>query len=627
MSQPLIQRLLKSRQKTLKPKPRLNLVEFADQYRYLSGQSSALPGRWKTSRVEVAREPMLAATDENIKQITIMSCSQLLKSELINNIIAYHIVNDPCPTILMQPTVSMAESYSKDRIEPMIKESPALHDLVKDKKSRDSQNTILHKVFPGGQLTMIGANSPSELASRPIRLVLCDEVDRYPESSGEEGDPINLIWERSATFHNRKLICCSTPTIQGRSRIEKLYELSDQRVHCAVCVHCGAGEELSFSNVKWENEDPETARYVCPHCHVPWTETERQKSVQAGYYEARAPFKGHAGFKVTKLSSPWEPVSVLAKKFIEAKKNPQMLKVFVNTQLAESWVERGEVPDYKRLYERREDYAINRVQPGVVFLTAGADVQKDRIELEIVGWGRDKQSWSIDYRVIMGETHTDGPWKELDKLLNETWLTADGRELQIRMFNIDAGFNTQHVYDWVRKHPANRVRAIKGADSLQMMFGTPKDVELRRDGTRLTNASKSWPVGVSVIKTELYSWLKLNSAGDDGIYPMGFCHFPQYDEEYFKRLCSEQLMKKTINKKTVYRWEKLIERNESLDCRVYARAAAAMFGMDRLSNHEWDTLEGKFTLPQAQPQTQTMTKPLEAPSTSNYWKGTRKKLF
>jgi phage terminase large subunit GpA-like protein len=571
---------------------------------------------------------MLAATDESVKQLTIMSCSQLLKSELINNVIAYHIVNDPCPTILMQPTVSMAESYSKDRIDPMIKESPALFELVKEKKSRDSQNTILHKVFPGGQLTMIGANSPSELASRPIRLVLCDEVDRYPESSGEEGDPINLIWERSATFFNRKLICCSTPTIQGRSRIEKLYELSDMRVHCAVCPHCEHGEELKFENVKWTDNDPETARYVCPACHAPWTETERQRAVQNGYYQANAPFKGHAGFKVTKLSSPWEPVSVLAKKFLEARKNPQMLKVFFNTQLAETWVERGEVPDHKRLYERRESYTLNYIHPSVSFLTAGSDVQKDRIEVEIVGWGRDKQSWSIDYRVIMGETSTAAPWIELDKLLNESWQAPDGRELQIRMFTIDSGFNTQHVYDWVRRHPANRVRAIKGSDSLQMISGTPKDVELRRDGSRLSNASKSWPVGSSVVKTELYSWLRLNGAGDDGQFPPGYCHFPQYDEEYFKRLCSEQLMKKIINKRTVFRWEKLHERNEALDCRVYARAAAHMFGMDRMSANDWDALDGKFTVPEAKPPVRTTIppRPLITPTPGGFMSG-RKKLF
>jgi phage terminase large subunit GpA-like protein len=573
---------------------------------------------------------MLAATDESVKQLTIMSCSQLLKSELINNVIAYHIVNDPCPTILMQPTVSMAESYSKDRIDPMIKESPALFELVKEKKSRDSQNTILHKVFPGGQLTMIGANSPSELASRPIRLVLCDEVDRYPESAGEEGDPINLIWERSATFINRKLICCSTPTIQGRSRIERLYELSDMRVHCAVCPHCEHGEELKFENVKWQDNDPETAKYVCPACHIPWTETERQRAVQNGYYQANAPFKGHAGFKVTKLSSPWEPVSVLAKKFLEARKNPQMLKVFFNTQLAETWVERGEVPDFKRLYERREQYPINEIQPGVMFLTAGSDVQKDRIEVEIVGWGKDKQSWSIDYRVIMGETSTEAPWKELDKLLNETWTSPDGRDLQIRMFTIDSGFNTQHVYNWVKGHPASRVRAIKGSDGLQMMSGTPKDVELRKDGTRLTRASKSWPVGSSVIKEELYSWLRLDGAGDDGVFAPGFCHFPQYDEEYFKRLCSEQLMKKIINKHVKFRWEKIHERNEALDCRVYARAAAHMFGMDRMTSVDWDVLEGKFELPgtpvkQATPLT-VPHRPLISPTPGGFMSG-RKKLF
>lgn len=541
---------------------------------------------------------MLAVTDPLVRKITVMGPTQLLKTELINNVVGYFIDQDPAPMIVMQPTGKMAEAWSKDRLDKMLRDTPALAGRVKDKRSRDSDNTILHKSFPGGHVTVVGSNSPSDLASRPVRVVLCDEVDKYPVSAGKEGDPIKLIEERSDTFWNSLSIRVCSPTIQGRSRIETEYDLSDKRVFCGLCPTCNSLEELKWENVKWEDTDPEdSAHYVCSKCVQPWTEQDRLNAIAHGEYVATAPFKGHAGFKCNKLASPWQPVSVLVRKYLEAKDDPEKLKTFTNTQLAETWVEKGEVPEFKRLYERREAYSVNTLPAGTLFLTAGADVGKDYLKVEIVGWGRVKQSWSVDYRTIMGDTATDVPWLELDKILNENWLASDGRELKLRMLLVDSGFNTQHVYKWVRKHPADRVRAIKGSDSLQMSFSAPRDIDVTSQGAKLRRASKVWPVGVSVIKSELYSWLKLDGAGDDGKYLPGFCHYPQYDEEYFKSLCSEQLMKKTINGRTVYRWVKIHERNEALDCRVYARAAAAMFGMDRFQDVDWDFLEGKYTLP------------------------------
>jgi phage terminase large subunit GpA-like protein len=234
----------------------------------------------------------------------------------------------------------------------------------------------------------------------------------------------------------------------------------------------------------------------------------------------------------------------------------------------------------------------------------------------------------------MGDTSTEAPWRELDKVLNETWTTAAGNEVQIRMLTVDSGYNTQHVYDWVRSKPADRVRAVKGSDSLQMAFGQPKDIDVSRDGSRLRRTSKVWPVGVSIIKSELYGYLKLDGAGDNGVFASGFCHYPQYDEEYFKRLCSEQLVKKTVNGRTVYRWIKIHERNEPLDCRIYARAAAAMFGIDRFHPHDWDQLEGKHEVKKPVVK-QPVATPAPAPTerdkggSKGYWdrQNQRKKKF
>lgn len=567
---------------------------------------------------------MMAVTEPGVRKITVMGPTQLLKTELINNVVGYFVDQDPAPMIVMQPTGKMAEAWSKDRLDKMLRDTPALHGRVKDKRSRDSDNTILHKSFPGGHVTVVGSNSPSDLASRPVRVVLCDEVDKYPTSAGKEGDPIKLIEERSDTFWNSISIRVCSPTIQGRSRIEAEYELSDKRVFCGRCPHCSGLDELKWENVRYDetvSSPEETSAYVCSLCATPWTEQERLDAISKGEYVATAEFKGHAGFHCNKLASPWQPVSVLVRKYLEAKSDPELLKTFVNTQLAETWVERGEVPDHKRLYERRETFPLNVLQPEVVFITAGVDVGKDYLKVEILGWGRDKQSWPVDYRHITGDTATDSPWLQLDQVLAESWKSPNQRELQIRMLCVDSGFNTQHVYAWVRNHSPERVRAIKGSDTQQMTFGLPKDTELSTGGHKLRRAVKVWPVGVSIIKSEVYNWLRLDSAGDDGKFLPGFCHFPQYDEEYFKSLCSEQLMKKTVNGRTVYRWVKVHERNEALDCRVYNRAAAAMFGIDRFKDDEWDILEGKFELPVSKDavKPESHSERNDKPKPNDYW--------
>lgn len=546
--------------------------------------------------MEVARGPMMAVTDPKVKRVTVMGPTQLMKSSLLENIIGYYAHQDPSPILLAQPTVTLAEAFGKDRIDKMFRDSPVLSGLLTNKKGKDSQNTMTYKAFPGGYLVLVGSNSPTDLSSRPIRIALMDEVDKYPESAGKEGDVISLITERTATFFNSKVIVVCSPTVEGRSRVHAEYEAGDKRIYMVPCPHCGFTEEMNWLNVRWENDDPETALYHCGDCRKPWTEAERVRAIGQGHWEATAEFKGHASFKCSKLVSPWEPVSVMARKWMEAKNTPELLKVFVNTQLAETWVEKGEAPDFQRLYERREEYQTNTIPNGVVFLTAGVDVQRDRIELEVVGWGRDKQSWSIDYRILMGDTTQPEVWSQVNNLLNETWKTSDDRELQIRVLAVDSGFNTQHVYNWARTHASDRVRVIKGSQNLQTIFGTPKDIDVSRDGTRLRRALKLWFIGVSIVKTELYAWLKLDKPEDGKKYPPGFCHFPQYDLEHFKRLSSEQLMKRVVNGRTQFRWEKLFERNEQLDCRIYARAAASMFGLDRMTERDFDTLEGKFEI-------------------------------
>lgn len=601
--------MAKARAQNLKPPPKLNLVEWADEYRYLSREASSQPGRWRTSQVEVARGPMLAVTEPGVREITIMACTQLLKTELILNLIGYFCDQDPAPMLAIQPTVNLAQSFSKDRVTPMFRDTPVLQGKLSDVRAREGGNTILSKQFPGGHITFVGANSPTDLASRPVRVVLCDEVDKYPWDAGGEGDPIRLAFERSATFFNRLLIKACSPTVEGRSRIDAEYESSDKRVYQVPCQHCGHRAEMQWENVTWPEGQPELAGYACGECGVIWTEAERRRSISQGTWVATAPFKGHAGFRVNKLASPWEPLSVLAEKWerIKATGNPEQLKTFFNTQLAQTFKEAQEAPPWQDLADRKKSYPLNRPPRGVLFLTAGVDVQKDRVEVEIVGWGRGGRSWSIDYRVIHGYTSRPEVWTKLGALLSETWTTEDGALLNIQLMAVDSGYNTSKVYAFARKH-GSRVASIKGKDNQPTIIIPPKTIDVARSGKRLPYSVKLYTVGVGVVKDEVYGALRL-TPNDDGSTPDGYCDFPDYTEEHFKALTAETKALVLVRGYPREIWQKPPgARNEQLDCRVYARAAAAIVGMDRMKPADWDALS-RAVEPQQRP------KPKPAPAT------------
>lgn len=573
----------------------MTLPEWADTFRVLSRESSSEPGPWDTSRVEPARGPMLAATDPAVHTVTLQCATQTMKTELINNVVGYYVHLDPCPIMVMQPTEKMAAAWSKDRLEKMVRDTPVLQDLVAEKKSREGSNTIYHKEFPGGHVTMVGANAPSDLAMRPIRILLCDEVDKYPVSAGKEGDPIKLAAERTATFWNAKKIFVCSPTVEGRSRIASEYDQSDKRIYEMPCPHCDVFQEMMWNQVRWEHDDAATAAYYCEQCGEAWSEVERLRAIRRGRWRATAPFKGHAGFRVSKLASPWEPLSRLVEKFLDAKKDPEKLKVFVNTQLAETWKEKGDAPDWERLYDRREPYKVGTVPDGVVFLTAGVDIQENRIEVEVVGWGRDKQSWSIEVLIFDGPTATAGDapgdvWRKLGAILNSAWHDAGGTAYSIQVMAVDSGYRTQTVYNWARQFPMNRVIAVKGSDRQPILINSGTFVDVRKSNRTMRRGFKVFSVGVGVAKSELYGWLRLPSPLPDEPALPGYCHFPEYEAEFFKQLTAETIMKKVVNGHPVYHWEKTRERNEALDRRVYARVAASYYGIDRFREEHWEHL-------------------------------------
>lgn len=614
----------------LKPDPILTVSEWADQYRMLSQRASAEPGHWRTERTPYLKEIMdsLSATSP-IQSVTLIKGAQLGGTEAGSNWIGYIIDHAPGPVLAVQPTVEMAKRNSKQRIEPLIQESQRLREKVKSPRSRDSGNTILAKEFPGGLLVMTGANSAVGLRSLPARYLFLDEIDAYPGDVDGEGDPVSLAEARARTFARRKIFKVSTPTIEGRSRIQSSYDESDQRKYEVPCPRCGHYQDLVWERIRWEKENPQGAVYVCAGCEQPIQEHHKTKMLREGRWVAKNPGyrnRKNIGFHLNSLYSPvgWFSWADAVELFEKAKDNPDRLRSFVNTVLGQTWKEKGDAPEWRRIFERREEYEFNQVPAGGLFITAGVDVQKDRLECEIVAWGQDKQSWSLDYRVINGDTSEDHPWNELFGFLNEQFPCANGVSLPIRLMAIDSGYNTQVVYNQVRKHPINRVVAIKGVDSSQTLIGAPSTVDVDAKGRKIRRGIRVWKVGVSIAKTELYGWLRLDKPTAEGEpYPGGYCHFPEYDEHFFKMLTAEQLIVRvTRNGGRRFEWEKIRERNEALDTRCYARAAAAIVGLDRLNKEQWEILKNKRPIETRPPHSQNdRGEEQQKERRSPFWKG------
>lgn len=571
-------RLFREIARKVAPPPRLTVSEWADEYRRLSPEASAEPGRWRTSRTPYLRGIMDAANDTNVQTIVVMSSAQVGKTELLLNMIGYYIDYDPSPIMMVQPTEHMAEAYSKDRLAPMFRDSPSLRSKVKDVKSKDSGNTILHKKFPGGQLTMGGANSPAGLASRPIRIVLLDEVDRYPVSAGSEGDPVELVSKRTTTFTNRKRVLVSTPTIKGASRIEVEYLDSTMEQWCLPCPSCGEYQPLDFDRLNLDD-----AKMRCIECGFGFLETEWKANQQAaGKWVARKEHSSSRGFHLNELASPWKRWPVIIEEYRKAKESgDETLKVWTNTSKGESWEIQGEQVEEEALLERCEEYAAE-VPDAVHILTASVDVQKDRLECEVVGWGLAAESWGVEYRKFYGDPAQPLVWIELDQYLDRQFRKFDGSLYSIAATCIDSGgHHTSEVYKFCKPRESRRVYAIKGQGG--------EGIPLVKSATRTNyNRCLLFQLGVDEGKGKVLDRLKKDEPGP------GYCHYPKgrgYDEEYFRGLTAEKRVLTVKQGKPTIAWVKKAtgRRNEPLDLRNYATAALAII------NPNYDQLDQPLT--------------------------------
>jgi phage terminase large subunit GpA-like protein len=517
----------------------------------------------------------------------------------------------------------------------MIRDTPALRTIFAEPKSRISSNTIEEKLFAGGMLAITSAGSPGNLARRAIRFLFCDEVDKYPATAGPEGNPISLARKRLATFrHRRKEILTCSPTVAG-SEIDRAYEASDKREYYVPCPVCGCMQSMMLkfrTQVRWDEslssreEQAESARYHCEECDAPWNDAQRWNAVERGEWRAHAPFRGIAGFWISELYSPWKRLSEIVLDFLTKQGNSEDLKTFIQTSLAENWLDKGEAPEWEMLLGRREAYQPGTVPKGGLFLTAGVDVQRDRLECEVVAWGRDRESWSVDYQIFEGKTSESAVWEKLAAFRSGTYQTASEMQIPISRMFVDSGdgTTTNDVYSWVRTQPASQVVAIKGTDKGILPVGQPSPVEVTIGGRKIKAGIKIRIVNVSFFKAELYANLKSRPPTDEEraqgfVCPPGYCHFPcgaNYGDEHFKQLCAEQLVARFNRRtgRTKQEWQQMRPRNEALDCRVYARAAAWDRGLDRMQDRHWKALESELrVMPTRRPQPQAV-QPIAQPS-------------
>lgn len=592
------------------PDPLLTVSEWSDRHRMLSSKASAEPGRWRTGRTPYLKAIMDCLSPASpVERVVFMKAAQLGATEMGSNWIGYVIHHAPGPMMAVWPTVEMAKRNSKQRIDPLIEESPALLELIAPARSRDSGNTILAKEFRGGVLVMTGANSAVGLRSMPVRYLFLDEVDGYPLDVDGEGDAISLAEARTRTFARRKIFLVSTPTISGASAIEREYEASDQQRYFVPCPHCSHRQWLRFEQLRWEKGSPETAAYVCESCDTPISEHHKTWMLEHGEWRAMFPEQSArtVGFHLSSLYSPvgwrsWRDIAFAWEAAVNKETgSAAAIKTFKNTELGETWVEEGEAPDWQRLIERREDYAVGTVPAGGLLLVGGADVQKDRIEASVWAFGRGKESWLVEHRVLMGDTSRDAVWGRLAEMLAENWTHASGAAMPLARFAIDTGFATQEAYAFVRSRRDARVMAVKGVARGAALIGTPTAVDVSKGGKKLRRGVKVYSVAVGIAKLEFYNNLRKSAdVGEDGVqmaYPVGYVHLPKIDAEFIQQLCAEQLItRRDRNGFPIREWQKMRERNEALDCYVYARAAASSAGLDRFEDRHWRELERQLGL-------------------------------
>ena len=523
---------------------------------------------------------MKAISDKRTEKVVMMYGAQLSKTEILLNTFGYYADYDPAPIMFLLPTQTLAEDFSSTRLTDMIQSTPQLKDKIMTDEGR---NTKLQKEFPGGYIKLTGSNSATELSSRPIRVLLADEIDRFVTDVENEGDPLNLAIERTKTFWNKKIVVTSTPTVKGESRIELEYEKSTKEEYYVPCPKCGA-----LQKIEWKNIIFEPLGHKCESCLEISSEYEWKKNMKDGCWQSEKEIKDYTvrGFHISELYSPFSKWKDIIKKFKEAKGNVQLMKVFTNTCLGETWEEKVEKINFLDVAERKEAY-IAEIPDEVHVLTCGVDVQDDRLEVEVDGWGENEESWAIYYKQFIGSPAQPDVWEQLDRFLDREFTYENGEKIKILCTCIDTGGHyTQETYEFIKPREIKRIFGIKGKGGDGIAF-------ISRPSRTNRMQISLFTIGVNTGKETIMARLKLKKGA------AGYMHFPSdpergFDDAYFKGLTSE--VKRTVwekgRKKTI--WKVVgTKRNEPLDLKNYNLAALKIANPDLNKKYTTDTIKVK----------------------------------
>ena len=609
----------------LAPPPALTVTQWAEAHRHLSAKDSAEPGLYRVSRTPYCLAPQDDLSPySDVEEVVLMWGAQVGKTTVGTNWVAATVDMQPGPLMLVQPTLDMAKRFSRQRMVPMIEESPRLKARVADNRSRDDANTMLLKEFAGGFMAITGANSAAGLRSMPIRDIMFDEIDAYPLDVDGEGDPIALAEARQSTFARRKRLKTSTPTTKGFSRIEDAFLAGDQRHYEIACPHCGEHQALEWGadkawGIKWHKDAdgkhlPHTTHYVCRHNGCIIEEHEKSRflvPVELGgqaRWVARNPGASpkRRSYHLSSLYSPlgflsWAEIVTewLAARAAAKTGDQSRMRAFINTRLAETWEEAGDKIEAHALSRRVEDYSLGTVPQGGLMVTAGVDVQPDRLEVRVWAWGRGEDSWLVARHVLYGDPNLDeqapgSPWRRLTELRATPLVHQHGAQMPIEATAIDTGgANTQAVYAYCRTHAHAHVLAIKGLSQPgRAILGKPSNVDVRWNGRTVPRGLKLWGLGVDTAKHLIYGRLRLDKPGP------GYIHLSRdlTATDELDQLTAERLATRYVKGRPRLEWVLPGgRRNEGLDCAVYAYAAACWLGIQTYREPGWARREAKYS--------------------------------
>jgi phage terminase large subunit GpA-like protein len=566
-----------ARMRILAPPPSLTVSEWADRFRKVPSYS-AEAGQWVTDRTPYLREIMDSMSEPGVNRVVFQKCARIGATEAGLNMVGYFIHQDPSAIMIVQPTVDDAKDFSKEQLAPTIEDTDVLRERVSS-GVKDSKNTIVAKVFPGGSVVLGGANSPRFFRRRTVRFLVLEEVDGYGGSAAAkaEGDQMGIAEKRTETYgYRRKVYINSTPTLKGHSRIAREFKRSDQRYYHVPCPHCGHRQRLMWERLKYK--DVEAPAYQCAGCEQLIDESDKDAMVAAGEWVVTNPLRETRGYHLNALYSPFVRWLRLVEEWEDAQGDPEKLQVFINTALGEEWEDR-EAEDLKAtLVARSTRYdgsdgdgprAFDVPKMGCV-LVCGVDKQAAELHYVVRAYGPGEQSWLVDWGIFRGDTSRPEVWAELEQWrTTRRWVHEGGARLGIRAMCVDSGDDPDPVYAWTRPRLAQHVYAIKGSSD-------PTAPILPKKFTRTRQKSRLYVIGVQAIKKRIFR--RMGMAAPDpcplDVSP-SFMHFnDRADATYWDEMFSQRSVWSNYRGKRLQRYELLSgKHDEKLDGEVYAYAA------------------------------------------------------